>query len=381
MQRVSVAFSANDKGVVPLQFDPLTRAGGERRWNVAVTRARRQVVLYCSFDPAELRADETQSVGVKHLKAYLQIAQAGFGAADGSLDRASLPDAHRDELAQALIEAGLSARADIGLSEFRVDVALSTVEEPDRPLVAVLLDGPSWRRRRTVSDRDGLPESVLKNAMGWPAVKRVWLPEWLADRDAVIARLRAAVDRADAEMRERRELEAARVAAAVSEPVAPPVEFVPGEEAAEREDDVLLVRHAPSLSLPPTVERFAAQDAERSADRNVAHVRSSLADGAASRVVERTAEEIGYTTWPARTVGTLELLNALPSPEPTRLISDLVVQIVEAEGPIHEMRAAKLVAGAFGLLKVHGARSDSILRCFPEGLRRASDPGFLWAEG
>ncbi len=47
----SVAFSANDKGVVPLNFGPLSKPGGERRLNVAVTRARREVVLYASFDP------------------------------------------------------------------------------------------------------------------------------------------------------------------------------------------------------------------------------------------------------------------------------------------------------------------------------------------
>ena len=34
----SVAFSANDKGVVPLNFGPLSLSGGERRLNVAVTR-------------------------------------------------------------------------------------------------------------------------------------------------------------------------------------------------------------------------------------------------------------------------------------------------------------------------------------------------------
>ena len=45
----SVAFSANDKGVVPLNFGPLSRPGGERRLNVAVTRARREVVLYCEL--------------------------------------------------------------------------------------------------------------------------------------------------------------------------------------------------------------------------------------------------------------------------------------------------------------------------------------------
>jgi superfamily I DNA and/or RNA helicase len=51
----STAFSVNDKGVLPLNFGPLNRAGGERRLNVAVTRARRQVVVFSSFDPGQLR--------------------------------------------------------------------------------------------------------------------------------------------------------------------------------------------------------------------------------------------------------------------------------------------------------------------------------------
>jgi superfamily I DNA and/or RNA helicase len=73
----SVAFSKNDKGVVPLNFGPLSRPGGERRLNVAITRARCEVVLYASFDPAELRAEETTQVGTKHLRAYLEMAQRG----------------------------------------------------------------------------------------------------------------------------------------------------------------------------------------------------------------------------------------------------------------------------------------------------------------
>ena len=41
----------------------------------------------------------------------------------------------------------------------------------------------------------------------WPAVERVWLPSWLADRTAVLDRLVAAVD------------------AAPSEPVAEPIQL------------------------------------------------------------------------------------------------------------------------------------------------------------
>ncbi|PPI22840.1 DUF4011 domain-containing protein, partial [Rathayibacter sp. AY1B5] len=307
----SIAFSANDKGVVPLQFGPLTRAGGERRWNVAITRARRQVVLFCSFDPAELRADDTQSIGVKHLKAYLQLAQAGSDSVHDALDRLPHPDAHRDELAAALIDAGLAARIDVGLSEFRVDIALATAEDPGRPLVAVLLDGASWRRRRTVSDRDGLPGAVLKNAMGWPAVERVWLPEWLADRDAVIERLREAVRRAD--------------------------DLVRGEQAATPE--VELPEAEPSAPTPSESEVVdVAEDAPELA--RSFHVvagtfrsRSEPVSVPAAPEQSRTSasdEVTTYTAWPERVVGSKDVLNALPAAPSRRAIAELVSEVVEA---------------------------------------------------
>jgi superfamily I DNA and/or RNA helicase len=65
----STAFSVNERGVLPLNFGPLNLTGGERRLNVAITWARRQVIVFSSFDPEQLRAEETSSVGVKHLKA------------------------------------------------------------------------------------------------------------------------------------------------------------------------------------------------------------------------------------------------------------------------------------------------------------------------
>ncbi len=83
----STAFSVNDKGVLPLNFGPLNLAGGERRLNVAVTRARRQVVVFSSFDPGQLRAEETTSVGIKHLRAYLDLAARRLGGRRRRPDR------------------------------------------------------------------------------------------------------------------------------------------------------------------------------------------------------------------------------------------------------------------------------------------------------
>src|SRR5690606_36069082 len=136
----SVAFSANDKGVVPLNFGPLSRPGGERRLNVAVTRARREVVLYASFDPSDLRAEETSQVGTKHLKAYLEMAAQGVDTVTEGGRRQPVIDRHRDDIANALREAGLPVSTDVGLSDFRVDIVISDPEQPDQPLVAVLLD-------------------------------------------------------------------------------------------------------------------------------------------------------------------------------------------------------------------------------------------------
>lgn len=216
----SVAFSKNDKGVVPLNFGPLSRPGGERRLNVAITRARREVVLYASFDPADLRAEETTQVGTKHLRAYLDMAHRGVDTITQGGRRNAVIDRHRDDIAAALREEGFVVRADVGLSDFRVDLVIADLDEPEKPLLAVLLDGPEWFGRRTVADRDGLPVEVLSKLLHWPGVERVWLPEWLGQRDATVARLRDAA--AAAKQR--------KVAPPVEDVVAPPPVVTPVED-------------------------------------------------------------------------------------------------------------------------------------------------------
>jgi len=189
----STAFSANDKGVLPLNFGPLTNFGGERRLNVAITRARRQVILFSSFDPGDLRAEETTSRGIRDLRAYLELAQRGAENVLSSARSTTRSDLHREDLAEALRGRGLEVTTDVGLSDFKVDLAVSAAGQPGAPTTAVLLDGPSWAQRGTVADRDALPVEVLGGLMKWPAVERVWLPEWLADREGVLDRLVAAV--------------------------------------------------------------------------------------------------------------------------------------------------------------------------------------------
>ncbi len=182
-------------GLLPLNFGPLSQVGGERRLNVAITRARRQVILFASFDPKDIDLTRTSAVGTAHLRAYCELAAEGASRL-GDLDptRPGTRERVRDEVATALRERGFDVRTGYGLSDFTVDVAVRAPGS-DRWQVAVLLDSPRWAARPTVADRDGAPE-LLRTIMGWPEVVRCWLPSWLHNRAELLDRVAAAVTRA-----------------------------------------------------------------------------------------------------------------------------------------------------------------------------------------
>ncbi|TFC59573.1 DUF3320 domain-containing protein [Cryobacterium sp. TMT2-15-1] len=351
----SIAFSANDKGVVPLNFGPLSRAGGERRLNVAITRARRQVVLFTSFDPSSLRAQDTSSVGIKHLKAYLEMAERGADVMHDEVRRQSTIDRHRDDIAAALTAQGLSVHTDVGLSDFRVDISIADAADPDRPLVAVLLDGPNWRARRTVADRDGLPVDVLQGIMRWPGVERVWLPEWLHNREETLARLGAAV------------VAAAAVATRVKDE--PSIASTVGATAA-----------ATASASASGAKTHSAAPSARGGEAPISNRSAGTVRGSSTRNATRSNPlVVEFSEWAApRYPGSVSVLDALPHTAATAKVEAVIRSVVAAEGPIHSARLTKLVAGAFGLDRVSQSRVAAILRCVPADLRLTLNEPFFW---
>ena len=189
----SLAFSLDPStGILPLNFGPLNLAGGERRLNVAVTRAKKNIVLFSSFDPSDIDPRRSSARGIADLRAYLEFAATRRSLTVESTD-ASLSNRGRfvDELASAIRDRGFEVDTDLGLSAFKVDVAIRTPGD-DTWRLAVMVDGPGWNSRPTVADRDGSPQ-LLRDLMHWRGVERVWLPGWIRDREGVLDRLEAAV--------------------------------------------------------------------------------------------------------------------------------------------------------------------------------------------
>lgn len=336
----STAFSVNDKGVLPLNFGPLTRAGGERRLNVAVTRARRQVVIFTSFDPEQIRVEHTQSVGIAHLRAYMELAAAGPSVLESSGRVSAVPDRHRDQIAERLRAAGLIVSTDIGLSDFRVDLALYKEEDREQPVVAVLLDGPGWARRRTVGDRDGLPVDVLAKLMHWPAVERVWMPTWLSDPESVIARL---------------------------------IDVT--KDAKPEEPRSTTVSLAPRLAANASPLRGAATTPPASAVATAsAPIRAASVPPAAP---SRLPGEETFTAFTPRPVAGRWVLDGLPGRGEADMVRGVIREVVDSEGPIHVERLARQVAACFALTKLNQSRIDSIVRQIPAEMRKDGEP-FAW---
>ena len=69
----SVGYGKDGEGKLYLNFGPLNREGGWRRLNVAVSRARHEMVVFSTLKPEDIDLGRTSSEGVAGLRAFIHI--------------------------------------------------------------------------------------------------------------------------------------------------------------------------------------------------------------------------------------------------------------------------------------------------------------------
>lgn len=357
----SLAFSPDPtNGKLPLNFGPLNREGGERRLNVAITRARRQVVLFSSFDPEHIELARTSAKGLAHLRDYLTLAARGTSGL-ATMRTTTVHDLHRETIRQALIEAGLEVRAEVGLSDFTVDLAVRV--PGGQHWVAILLDGPGWAGRKTVSDREAVPATVLKRTMGWSHVARVWLPSWLREPSEVVERIMGAARQAASETPgPTADAPAADEASISLSHGGGPREATPALAAALSLLPGRVARHADGDSTP-----FASVAAARAPELN----NPSITTDGYLDFIPADDEPTGYR----------EYLDRLDERRVAAHVRSAALEIVAVEAPIETTRLARIVGRRYGLQRVQGTRAQTILGVVPRSMiRRSSLGAFVWAE-
>lgn len=157
-------------------FGPLGKSGGERRLNVAITRAKINIKLVSSILPSDIDLSRTESEGVKMLRSYIEFAMNGEVSLS-SARKTMKPDDFANAIAQFITNHGYQVSQHIGCSGYKIDIAIRHPSDTIEQYIAgIECDGPSYASARTARDRDRLRGTVLKN-MGWN-MYRVWSAEW-----------------------------------------------------------------------------------------------------------------------------------------------------------------------------------------------------------
>jgi hypothetical protein len=339
---MSIGFSKDASGRVPLNFGPLSRTGGERRLNVAITRARQQVVVFCSFQPDDLQLKETTAKGMKDLQGYLKMSKLGpraIGLGNGGKSR--MLDRHRKDVAQAIKSRGFEVTEDLGLSGFRIDIAVTDPKDATKKLMAIMLDGNDWKAREIASDRDVLPVVMLQDRMGWPMVERIWLPTWMRDREGELDRIVEAIRQGEAERASLKKV-------FNLEPHVVPLGRVPEVITAE----------------PNSIEASGGADSEST------RTRASVAIN-----IDDVPEFREFLTMP---MGSKSDLNNVESPAIRRILQKLADQITELEGPISPSRFASLAAKSFDMNGVKSDKAFLIAKAPDKSIHPRDDEGFIY---
>jgi very-short-patch-repair endonuclease len=189
---LSIGYGKHPDGRMRYQWGPLLRDGGERRLNVAATRAKHRLTLVSSFSGHDVDPDRVTKAGARMLAQYLEYASSGGSAqpASGAAELDSFEADVRDRLAAA----GITVVPQYGVGGYRVDFAATHPRDPGRMVLAIEADGASYWQSGSVRDRDRLRGEHLQR-LGW-RYHRLWSTNWFRHPDDEVARLQEAYERA-----------------------------------------------------------------------------------------------------------------------------------------------------------------------------------------
>ncbi|QEG38501.1 AAA domain-containing protein [Roseimaritima ulvae] len=197
---LSVCYGPDARGKMLMNFGPINRSGGEKRLNVAFSRAKHHMVLVSSIRHDRITNDYND--GANCLKNYLHYAEAvstgdrdtanrilhgmsPWHHAAGTENRQAI-EGVAQQLAAALSAQGFIVDHHVGQSHFRCDLG---VRRPDDTIyrLGIMMDSDAYYEQPDILERDMMRPKLLR-AFGW-RLTHVLAKDWHADREAVLKRL------------------------------------------------------------------------------------------------------------------------------------------------------------------------------------------------
>jgi len=286
---LSVGYGPTEPGAetMSMNFGPLNRLGGERRLNVAITRASTEMLVFTSFDPSMIDLSRTSSEAVKDLKAYIDYAKRGPIALAQRSEFVPDVDQFDSEFEQAvatkLREKGWKLKTQIGVSKFRIDLGVLNPDSAGSFLAGIECDGASYHSSPAARDRDRVRHIILEN-LGWNLI-RIWSTDYFVDPEKVIDRVHRELEellRRNRENIEKEQKEEPHEANETSEDDANEEDSEKAKESSEptKEEDAESPPSSVSSSdlffLGTSVEKYMNYDGEATQDPRSADIESVM---------------------------------------------------------------------------------------------------------
>ncbi len=383
----SITYTKDAAGKLSMGFGALNGDGGERRLNVAVTRARQELIVFSGITCDQIDTSRTKAIGVHHLKTFLDFAQRGAIALPAE-DKGSVggfDSPFEEAVAEELVRLGWQIVPQIGVSGFRVDLGVRHPDKAGAYLAGVECDGATYHSAATARDRDKVREQVLRG-LGWE-IERVWSTDWWFDKSGAISRLNEALTKL---------LEQSRASAAKAELAGEKShldsrnEIKAGEPDSKEQDtrvppaDVETSSHQEEM-----IESVLTQEVTF-ADR--AQIKSLEVNQPVEAVVfQPNAIELSSKSNMQKILATyrhtdLSMFRAEPAkffePDYRATLQRMVDQVVETEAPVRVDILSQRIARAHGWLRTGTRIREHIARHLHQFDKTSESSGeFLWAAG
>jgi very-short-patch-repair endonuclease len=189
---LSCTYGPHTPGGTPTQrFGPLNREGGERRFNVLITRAKWRMEIFSSIRSDQILADGKRQ-GVRDFHLFLKYAESGTLADRGETTGKQSDSPFEIQVEAVLRRAGFEIERQVGVAGYFIDLGVKHPLHTGLFALGVECDGQTYHSSRAARDRDRLREKVLIER-GWK-LHRIWSTDWFVNPQQAKKRLIEAVN-------------------------------------------------------------------------------------------------------------------------------------------------------------------------------------------
>ncbi|MCR4898469.1 MAG: DUF4011 domain-containing protein [Acholeplasmatales bacterium] len=182
----SICYGYNNENKFYQRFGPLNNVGGERRLNVAITRAKFNISVVASVRYTDINT-KTNSKGVLLLRNYLEFAENVVSNKNYSETGNSIVD----DIKNYIESLGFECFTNYGSSSFKIDIA---VKKDKDFILAIMTDSRNAEYSDNLTDKYRL-ERLLLERLGWRYLK-VYSTSWFNNKEDEMERIKEALEQA-----------------------------------------------------------------------------------------------------------------------------------------------------------------------------------------